>query len=378
LVPRRPPRRKVPLARPRSRQPQAPRQLGPLAPPQPGPGQTRSRPQLTPTPLVSVIIPVYNGALYIGIAIDSALTQTYPHLEVIVVDDGSTDATLSILHLYAAQDPRVRVLTQPNAGVAAARNTAIAAARGDLIAPLDADDLWLPHKLERQVAALLAAPPDTALVYCWWVWIDTLGTVLDRSPSWRFQGHILERLLQINFTGNASVPLFRRRALQDIGGYNSSLAAARSGGCEDWEVALLIAARHPVAVVPEILLGYRRLHGSMSQACDMMWRSKELVHQHLREARPDLPPAVFRASNRQYNMYLAGLAFWSGNLRGALTWALQAGLRLPIQLAPHVLKMFLTRRSTPTHPITMRPGHPIDTTRLQPPLLPYDKIYPSP
>jgi glycosyltransferase involved in cell wall biosynthesis len=324
-------------------------------------------------PLVSVIIPVYNGAGFIAAAVESATTQTWRNLEIIVVNDGSTDDTLAILQRLAQTDPRIRVITQPNAGVAAARNRALAESRGDFIAPLDADDLWLPHKLERQVRALLTAGDDCGFVYSWWAWIDQAGAVLDRSPRWTIQGSVLEVLILINFTGNASVPLFRRQALLDAGGYNSALAAANAGGCEDWEVVLRVAASHRVSVVEDILLGYRRRPGSMSQACDTMGRSQHMVMQRIRELRPNLNPALFRGSLNQFRMYLAGLSFWSGNIRQALRFALGAGLRLPILTAPYVLRMLLLPRRKRSLPV-MRPGERIDTSRIPEPLLPYDRI----
>lgn len=104
--------------------------------------------------LVSAIIPTYNRAHIVCEAVDSVLTQTYPHIEVIVVDDGSKDDTLARLQHYG---DRIRVVTQANAGPAAARNRGIAEARGDLIAFLDSDDIWLPSKIERQVALMQRA-----------------------------------------------------------------------------------------------------------------------------------------------------------------------------------------------------------------------------
>ena len=97
-------------------------------------------------------------------------------LELIVVDDGSRDRTRAIVDQWAERDSRVRVLAQANRGVAAARNRALAAARGEFIAPLDADDLWDPTKIERQVRRMIEAGEGTGLVYCWWVSIDPDGT----------------------------------------------------------------------------------------------------------------------------------------------------------------------------------------------------------
>ena len=325
--------------------------------------------------LVSVIIPVYNGTEFIGEAIESAQTQTHRNLEIIIVDDGSTDASLQIVNEYAANDDRIRVIPQTNGGVAKARNTAIEAARGDYIAPLDADDLWLPTKIERQLEAMSAAGPDCGFVYCWWASIDPAGRVLDRSPRWTIAGAQFEMLFVINVTGNASVPLFRKHCLVEAGGYNSELAAVKSGGCEDLEVALRIASRYGIAVVPDILVGYRRVPGSMSSACDTMWRSRQLVLQNILPLRPDIKASLLRRSDRQFSIYLAALSFWSGNLRQAIRWGLRSGVRLPILFAPHILKALLKPRSNEKIKQIMRPGATIDTTTIPEPLLPYDRIF---
>src|ERR1051325_8123716 len=117
-------------------------------------------------PLVSIIVPVCNGESSIADALASALGQTYKTVEVIVVDDGSRDRTREIVEAIARRDGRVRLVTQDNRGVAAPRNRALADATGDLVAPLDADDLWDPQKIERQVRRMLKAGDDTGLVYC--------------------------------------------------------------------------------------------------------------------------------------------------------------------------------------------------------------------
>jgi glycosyltransferase involved in cell wall biosynthesis len=325
-------------------------------------------------PLVSVILPVYNGVEFLGSALESALSQTYRHLEIIAIDDGSTDGTPAVLDLYALRDSRIRVLTQANGGVARARNRGIAEAHGNFIAPLDADDLWEPTKIDRQMQRMLAAGNETGFVYSWWVWIDASGSVLDRSPRWMFEGHTFESLLQINFTGNASVPLFRRHCVEEAGGYNEQLAATGAGGCEDWELVLRVAERYKAAVVPEILLGYRRRPGSMSTACDTMWRSQQRVVQAMRELRPDLNARVARRAAHQFALYLAGLCFWSGNMVAAFRWGLRSGCLLPFLVAPHVIRMLLNRNRRRTALQTMRPGVTLDTQRTPEPLLPYDKI----
>jgi len=325
-------------------------------------------------PLVSVIIPVFNGAEFIGEAIESAAKQTYRNLEIIIVDDGSTDATPSILRDYAERDERIRVLSQVNGGVATARNTAIAASRAEFIAPLDADDLWLPDKIERQMSAMLTAGDDCGFVYSWWASIDPAGNVLDRSPRWTIEGHRFETLLLINFTGNASAPLFRKRCLVEAGGYNPKLAAAKSGGCEDLEVVLRVAARYRIAVVPEILMGYRRSPGSMSTNCDRMWRSRQMVLERIGDVWPVLKPSVLRASDRMFCMYLAASSYWSRNIKDAIRWGLRCGVRLMAIFAPYLLRIAILPPPKHTHRQMMRPGEAIDTSSIPEALLPFDRM----
>jgi glycosyltransferase involved in cell wall biosynthesis len=332
------------------------------------------RSEVNDEPMVSVVMPVYNGENFLREALESVLLQTYRNLEILVVDDGSVDGSRQILEEYAARDRRVRVFTQENGGVANARNLAIDAAKGEFIAPIDADDMWFPEKIELQMQQMLKAGEEAGLVYCWWAWIDEAGTVVDRSPRWKMWGNVLKELVFINFTGNASVPLFRKSCLLEVGRYNPQLAADQAGGCEDWELALRIAARYQVRVVRRVLLGYRRRSGSMSSACQTMWRSQIRVMEEIRKLAPDLEPALFRASSNQFAMYLAGVSFWAGRPLEAIFWGLRAGVRLPIKVAPFVIRLLVRRTLSQKSRTVMRPGEPLDASQMPGPLLPYDKF----
>ena len=160
--------------------------------------------------------------------------------------------------------------------------------------------------------------------------------ILDRSPAWTIKGDAFEKLLQVNFTGNSSVPLFRRHCIEEVGGYNEDLGGSNGGGCEDWDLALCIAERYEVTVVKDLLMGYRRRPGSMSTACEIMSSSQQRVMESMRVLRPGLDPSVFRRSTYQFNLYLSGLSSWSGNLVEALRWALRSGIKLPLRIAPYV------------------------------------------
>ena len=136
-------------------------------------------------PRVSVVMPVYNGMPYLPLALDSIFQQTFREFEFIVIDDGSTDATAEILTAYAARDRRLRILTlRQNRGIVVALNSGLEAARGEFIARMDADDIALPERLERQVG-FLDAHPDHVLVGSSSSFIDSMGRVTFRDTYWR-------------------------------------------------------------------------------------------------------------------------------------------------------------------------------------------------
>jgi glycosyltransferase involved in cell wall biosynthesis len=203
---------------------------------------------------VSVIIPTYNYARFIGEAVDSALAQTRPPLEVIVVDDGSTDDTAAVL---AAYGDRIRVLRQKNAGVAMARNAGIAAARGEYLAFLDSDDAWYPRKLERQMQRF-GAEPHLGLVHCGAEIIDSEGRTLSTTTA-GMEGRVAEAMLRMDrevIMPQGSSIVVPKRVAEDVGGYDARLPPS-----EDWDFCYRIAARYEIGYVRELLVRYR-LHGS--------------------------------------------------------------------------------------------------------------------
>ncbi len=160
------------------------------------------------------------------------------------------------------------------------------------------------------------------------------------------------------------MPLFRRHCIEEVGGYNEALAATNAGGCEDWELVLRVAESYDVAVVHELLIGYRRRPGSMSTACDTMWRSQQQVMKSMRLLRPGLDPQLVRRATHQFGLYLSGLCFWSGNLVGAIRWGLHSGVELPLRVAPYVVRMFLNLRRRKGDIQTMLPGVPLITQAI--------------
>jgi len=259
-------------------------------------------------PLVSVIVPAHNAAATIDRTLASVCDQTHSALDIVVVDDGSTDDTAARVRGWVDRDVRVRLLQQTNAGVAAARNAGITAARGSLLAPLDADDVWLPRKIEAQVRALDEAGPQAGLAYAWWVAIDADDRVAGIAHPWTLTGAVAEALLHVNFVGNASVPLYRRRVVEQVGGYRSTLKAEGGQGCEDWDLALRVAEIAELAVAPAYLIGYRGRPSSMSADLDQMATSFDLVMRDAVARNPTLPRALQKYARGQFYEYLAGRA----------------------------------------------------------------------
>ena len=185
------------------------------------------------------------------------LNQTYANIEIIIVDDGSSDSTRAVAAALMRCDSRVRYIYKQNGGVASARNRGIADAQGDFIATLDADDLWYPTKLERQIERFEASGPETALVYAWCCWIDDDSNVTGSAPPVRQEGRILAEMCLGNVVISGSNALIKREAMAGVGGFDESLRSRGGQGCEDWKLYLQIAERYEIAVVPEYLRGYR-------------------------------------------------------------------------------------------------------------------------
>ena len=207
-------------------------------------------------PLISVVIPAYNAEKTIKETIESVLEQTWTDLEIIVINDGSTDSTLEIVNGMDA--PQLKVFSYANGGVSASRNRGIALAKGEYIAFLDADDLWTSDKLEAQFKAL-QDHPEAVLAYSWTDYIDEQGQFLYPGSHITVNGDVYAQLLLGNFLENGSNPLIRKDALTAIGNFDQSLPPA-----EDWDLFLRLAARYPFIAVPSAQVLYRISKNSAS------------------------------------------------------------------------------------------------------------------
>lgn len=196
---------------------------------------------MTLNSLVSVIIPTYNRAKTVRVAVDSVLAQTFKNFELIVVDDGSGDDTAKALKAYG---DRIRVISQPNQGVSAARNAGIALARGGLIAFLDSDDVWLPHKLQAQ-ADFFAANPDAMWQQTEEIWVRNGKRVNPKRRHQKRRGRIFQESLELCLISPSAVML-RREVLDEFGLFDENLPA-----CEDYDLWLRILTKYPVYLDPD-------------------------------------------------------------------------------------------------------------------------------
>jgi glycosyltransferase involved in cell wall biosynthesis len=269
-------------------------------------------------PVVSVVVPAFNARRWIAATLDSALSQSLKEIEVIVVDDGSTDNTAGVVESFTRSDHRVRLIRTRNAGVGAARNTAIKESKGEFIAPLDADDLWDPTKLEKQVRRMRERGAKAGLVYCWSKLIDEDGGWIRNDLSFEVEGQVRKAIILRNFVGNASVPLFSKEALDETGLYLTRDEQGGFQGCEDWDLAIRLSEKWEIALVPEFLVGYRQSRGRMSSGIEGMTASFRVLQQRTRERNRDIPASLFRWAGGRFLGYLATKSYEECDYHGCL------------------------------------------------------------
>jgi glycosyltransferase involved in cell wall biosynthesis len=317
--------------------------------------------------LVSIIIPVRNGERFLRRTLASALAQTYSPIEVIVVDDGSTDRTAILVEAATARDNRIRLFRRPKSGVAGARNFGISQARGNLIAPLDADDLWHPEKIARQIRLIQASPPEVGLVYCWSICIDeddfVMPPIISKS---RAQGRVTAELAKTNILENSSSPLIRRSCIDAVGGYDTSL---QPHGAEDWKLYLALSEICEFTLVPEHLVGYRQSTGSLSRDVTGMAQSTELVVRWMTEKWPDLAEELKCRRTYNINSYLADIALGNNQCLEALRYWARACMARPVTLLGRSNLRFgvriLTRMAGFRRPRRKQGGAPVPFEEFQ-------------
>jgi len=240
------------------------------------------------TPAVTVVIPTYDRALYLGDAMRSVLAQTFGDLELVVVDDGSADGTSAVVH--AIGDARLRLVQQPHRGIGAALNAGLRGARGRYVARLDSDDVWLPEMLETLVP-VLDARPEVGVAYGRGQAMDERGRPLAHLQGLpeRFPGESLRSLVYDDCTCNVAL-LARRACFDRVGGYDEALVAN-----EDWDMWLRVARYWQFAFVDRVLARIRWHDGNLTgpaspQFADVLAARTAPLDKLFRD--PDLPAAI--------------------------------------------------------------------------------------
>jgi len=296
---------------------------------------------------ISVIVTVYNGERYIGESLTAILSQTSPPLEVIVVDDGSTDETPSELRRFGAD---IRIITQANRGHAPALNRGFRDARGDYLAKCDADDIWAPEKLERQLDAIRRHPEiDIAFAGARFFGL-TEGPRAPYPDAGMLDGKQLARRLYRANSVCASTTLVRRRLFEQLGPFAEDLAA------EDYDYWLrALAAGARFFYDPEVLVNFRHHEENISSNKLAMHRAEMLVHERHAELmrRPALTRRALARDQRHIGRELSDLdrphearsAFLSALRRWptirALVWVLLLSTpgRIRRPLATHLVSL---------------------------------------
>lgn len=242
-------------------------------------------------PVLSVIIPAYNAASYLQQTVNSVIEENDRRVEIIVVDDGSTDETPEIL---AAFGNRIRSIRQSNQGLSSARNQGIAQARGIWIAFLDADDLWLPGFSTIMLAETDRLAEDYGVVSCGWQYVDTRGNKIGFSVTPSLADETFQRLL----LGN-SFPTMAAIVRQDwasrIGGFDLEI-----DGVQDWDFWLRLSqAGCKIHRIPHVLVSYRQVSGSMSRHVVMMRENGEAVLDKI-YGKSDLPSDILHLKQKAY------------------------------------------------------------------------------
>jgi glycosyltransferase involved in cell wall biosynthesis len=285
--------------------------------------------------LVTVVIPAYNAGKYIAETIGSVLSQSYRNIEIIVVDDGSSDRTAEIARSYAS-DPRLSVFTQKNAGVSAARNFGLSLAKGKYIAFLDADDVWLPDNIQHK-AAMLEADEGIGLVHSDLAIIDDSSKLTGETMHGE-EGDILEGLLEwrgCQVPGPSSI-LTRTDLIKKLGGFDTALSNSAD---QDLFIRLSSVAR--VRRIKKVLLYYRKHPANMHRNIALMEKDELLVYSKAKESSLFKSGAFRRKCFSNMYIILAG-SWWvdANNKPRALYYMLRALITYPPNISKLVKKLF--------------------------------------
>jgi glycosyltransferase involved in cell wall biosynthesis len=264
---------------------------------------------VTRIPQVSVVMPAFNVAPYVLEAVESVLTQSFEDLELIVVDDGSSDGTVE--RLWGVTDSRLRVIQQANAGSPAARNTGIAQAAAEYVAFIDADDVWSRDKLEAHIR-FLERHSEIDLTFSRSELVDESGHSTGRTSA-RVSGEIsFQELLKENVVNNGSAVVMRRKALDLAGWFDAGLRA-----CVDWDLWLRVALLRPhnVFCVDGLLTKYRLRPGQITKNWRRMETEWHKVFIKMRDRAGERVDLVAKEACARLYRYLGYIAYENGEFR---------------------------------------------------------------
>lgn len=249
-------------------------------------------------PALSVVIPAYNVGSYVGRAVESVLDQTCQDIEVIVVDDGSTDDTAEILASIARdrRDGRLVIVRQANSGLSAARNAGIRRARGRFVGFLDGDDAWHPKKAERHIA-LMDVDSSAMITFSHSVCIGEDGEPTGVRLETGKPELLLDDLIRSNLIGNGSTPVVRRECFEAVGLFRETLRS-----CEDYDLwcRILSLPGARAVLVPELLTFYRIRHDSLTFDFERFLGAAEDVMRRLRQDFPEIGERVLREGHAEH------------------------------------------------------------------------------
>jgi glycosyltransferase involved in cell wall biosynthesis len=254
--------------------------------------------------LVSVVIPAFNASATIAETIHTVLNQSYKNIEIIVVNDGSSDNTADVVRGLMATHPCIHLLEQANQGVSAARNKGIRAAKGEFIAFIDADDLCHPDKILLQIERFQKGGDRLGVVYTWLAFISQEGNIIPgRSVAETYEGDVYGPLLISNFIGGSTL-MVRRNCFETVGLYDTNLRVN-----EDQKLHLALAAHYDFGVVPRFLFGYRLQTTGLAHDLKSFRVAQDQLRDEVRRQYPNLPGWLFRwsAANNLWNLGLRAL-----------------------------------------------------------------------
>jgi glycosyltransferase involved in cell wall biosynthesis len=273
-------------------------------------------------PKVSVVIPAYNAMAYLPTTLETVFQQTFTDFEVVIVNDGSSDNIIE--WVSSLTDPRIRLITQENQGLTGAHNTGIIQAQGEYIAFLDADDLWEPSKLEKQVSCL-DKNPEVGLVDTWVLLIDEKGISTGTVIKTNAEGNVWQQIIQCPTVVCGSSPLVRSACFQEVGLFDPELGSSSA----DWDMWIRVASRYAFALIKEPLTLYRQHRSSMSKNCEKMFQHNQSV---IEKTFKTVPPELQHLKQRAYALvylYLAWRALDNRNYKEAIYYRQQAYINDP-------------------------------------------------